>query len=152
MPASRKTVTVASYLASLPPARRTAMEAVRAVIRKHVPDGYQETLTKGLITWVVPLSAYPTTYNGHALWYVALGAQKNYLSLYLMAAYASPALTKRLQDGFRQAGRRLDMGKSCIHFKDAGDLALDVIGEVVAAVPMRDYIATAEAARTGRSR
>ena len=152
MPASRKTATVASYLESLPPARRTTVEAVRAVILKHLPDGYQETLTKGLITWVVPLSAYPTTYNGHALWYVALGAQKNYLSLYLMAAYASPALTKRLQDGFRKAGKRLDMGKSCVHFKDADDLALDVIGEVVASVPMATYVAIAEAARRGMRR
>lgn len=152
MPASRKAATVESYLQSLPPARRAALEQVRTVIRKNLPDGYQETLTKGLITWVVPLSAYPTTYNGHALWYVALGAQKNYLSLYLMAAYASASLTRRLQDGFRQAGKRLDMGRSCIHFKDAGDLALDVIGDVVAAVPMQTYIATAEAARSGRLR
>lgn len=146
MPGTTPT-TVAAYLAALPPERRAAMAAVRRVIRAHLPGGYRETLTGGLITWIVPLSVYPDTYNGHALWYVALAAQKNYLSLYLMGAYGSPELTRRLREGFRAAGKRLDMGKSCIRFRQASDLALEVIGSVVASVPMRGFIASAEAAR-----
>jgi len=37
------------------------------------------------------------------------------------------------------------MGKACIRFKKADDLALDVIGEVVAAVPLATYVAMAKA-------
>ena len=150
MPGTPTTVT--ACLAALPPERRAAMAAVRRVIRSHIPEGYREALTRGLITWIVPLSVYPDTYNGHALWYVALGAQKNYLSVYLMGAYGSPALTGRLQEGFRAAGKRLDMGKSCIRFRQASDLALDVVGSVVASVPMRAFVASAESARRRQRR
>ena len=82
---------------------------------------------------------------------MALAAQKGYVSLYLMGAYGSPVLRRRLETGFRRAGKRLNMGKSCIRFRSVDDLALDVIGDVIAAVPMTRYIAIAETARTRRS-
>ena len=94
MPKSSPT-TVAAYLATLPSERRAAVAQVRRVIKEHLPHGYQETATKGLITYVVPLSAYSTTYNGHPLWYVALGAQKNCLSLSFIASAESERRGKR---------------------------------------------------------
>ena len=142
--------TVTAYLAQLPPERRAALVEVRRVIKKHLPRGYRETVTAGMITYEVPLRVYPTTYNGRALWYAALASQKGYASLHLMAVYGSAELRRRLQDGFRQAGKRLDMGKACIRFRQSGDLALDVIGEIIASVPMATYIAVAEAARQRR--
>lgn len=139
--------TATAYLASLPPERRKELAAVRKVVKENLPKGYQEAMAAGLITWEVPLTVYPDTYNGHALWYVALTDHKGYASLYLMAAYGSKPLSDRLKAGFKDAGKKLDMGKSCIHFKKADDLALDVIGEIVAAVPLTEFVASAEAAR-----
>ncbi len=150
--AESSVITPAAWLAQLPPERRRAIGEVRAVIRKHLPEGYREAVAAGMLTYEVPLSVYPTTYNGKALWYAALGSQKSYLSLYLMAAYMNPALTRRLREGFEKAGKRLDMGKSCIRFREAADLALDVVGDVIAAVPMHAYVAAAEAARTRQDR
>ena len=138
---------VAAFLAMLPAARRREVDAVRAVVRRHLPAGYEEAMSRKLLVWQVPLEAYPDTYNGHPLWYTALASQKNYLSLYLMNAYGNPVLAQRLRDGFAAAGKRLDMGKSCIRFTAAEDLALDVIGEVVASTPMDRYIALARAVR-----
>jgi hypothetical protein len=43
------------------------------------------------------------------------------------------------------------MGKSCIHFRDASDLALDVIGELIASVPVEKWIAIFKASRRERS-
>lgn len=146
--AKSASVTVAAWLERLPPERRSAISEVRRVIRKHLPHGYREAVAAGMLTYEVPRNVYPTTYNGQPLWYAALGSQKNYMSLYLMAAYMNPVLTRRLQEGFRKAGKRLDMGKSCVRFRDPADLALGVIGEVIAAVPMDAFIASAEAART----
>jgi len=140
--------TVAEYLAALPADRRAELAAVRRVVRKHLPRGYRETMAAGIITYEVPLSVYPDTYNGHALWYAALAAQKGYSSLYLMAVYGSKPLAQRLKAGFRAAGKKLDMGKSCIRFRRADDLALDVIGEIVASTPLPAYVAIAKAART----
>jgi len=137
--------TVTAYLAELPAARRAELARVRQVVRQHLPKGYKESMGLGMIGWWVPLRRYPDTYNGHPLLYAALGAQKNYLSLYLMCAYGSPPLAARLKQGFKEAGKRLNMGKSCLRFQHADDLALEVIGEIVAAVPMERYIAMAKA-------
>lgn len=146
-----KPKTVAAYVAGLPPAVRVVVTQVRRLVRRHLPAGYRETVDWGAITYQVPLRRYPTTYNGRPLCYVALAAQKGYVSLYLMGAYGSPVLRRRLETGFRKAGKRLNMGKSCIRFRSIDDLPLRVIGDVIAAVPMRRYIATAEATRTKRS-
>ena len=138
---------VTEYLASLPPDRRKEISRVRAVVRKHLPAGYKEVMCMGMITYEVPLKVYPDTYNGHALWYAAIGAQKNYLTLYLMNAYGTPGLARKLQSGFKAAGKKLDMGKACIRFKTADDLALDTIGEVVSSTSLEQFVATAKAVR-----
>jgi uncharacterized protein YdhG (YjbR/CyaY superfamily) len=142
-----KPASVSAYLAQLPEDRRKELQRVRAVVRKHLPDGYQESIGAGMIVYQVPLARYPDTYNGQPLWYAALAAQKNYLSLYLMCAYGSPPLAQKLREGFAAAGKKLDMGKSCIRFKTAGDLALDAIAQVVASVPLERYVEIAKAAR-----
>jgi hypothetical protein len=39
------------------------------------------------------------------------------------------------------------MGKSCVHFKTADDLPLDLVGAVIASTPVDRWIAIARAAR-----
>jgi hypothetical protein len=99
-----------------------------------------------MLVYYVPLSRYPDTYNKHPLWLAALAAQKNYNSLYMMSVYGSKAHEQRLRDGFAEAGKRLDMGKSCIHFRAADDLPLGIIGELIASMPVDKWIAIAKAA------
>jgi hypothetical protein len=139
--------TPAAYLAQLPAARRAELARVRRVVRKHLPPGYAETLRSGMIVYEVPLKRYPDTYHGHPLWYAALAAQKNYLTPHLLAAYGNAALRRRLTEGFRTAGKRLNMGKACIRFQAADDLALDAVAEVVASTPLERFVAVAQAAR-----
>jgi hypothetical protein len=142
-----KPETVSAYLAKLPADRRKELQRVRAVVRKHLPEGYQESMGFGMIVYQVPLKVYPDTYNGQPLCYAGLANQKNHLSLYLMCAYGSPPLARKLRQGFAAAGKKLDMGKSCIRFKTADDLALDAVAEVVASVPADEFVAHARAAR-----
>lgn len=138
---------VKDFLAALPPDRRRELGRVRDCIVRSLPRGYEESLAGKILAYQVPLAAYPDTYNGQPLWYVGLAAQKNYLSLYLMCAYGSPDHAQRLKEGFKAAGKKLDMGKSCIRFKSADDLPLDVIGELVASIPMKRWIEIGKAAR-----
>lgn len=142
-----KAATVTEYLQALPDDRRKEITKVRSVIRKHLPKGYEETMTYGLITYQVPLRTYPDTYNGQPLCYAALAAQKNFNTLYLMRPYGDPAQLQELKDSFARAGKKLDMGKSCIHFKSAEDLPLPAIGKLVASTPPKRWIATAKGAR-----
>ena len=141
-----KAPTVTAYLTSLPPERRKVIAAVRSVIRKNLPAGYKESMGYGMICYSVPLSRYPGTYNGQPLCYAALAAQKGYCSLYLMGVYGDAAQAKAFREGFKKAGKKLDMGKSCVRFKTTDDLALDVIGRAIAATPVDDFIASYERA------
>lgn len=135
------------YLAGLPADRRKHLARVRQVIRRHLPAGYREVINWGMITYEVPLSRFPTTYNGQPLCYAALGAQKRHLALYLMGAYADAQGGRRLRDGFKKAGKKLDMGRSCIRFQTADDLPLPVIGKVIASLPVKKYLAYYESTR-----
>lgn len=142
--------TVKGYLESLPPDRRTTLSAVRKVIRANLPSGFKEMTGYGMICYGVPLKTYPTTYNGQPLCYAALAAHKNYCALYLMGVYGDPSQQKALEQAFKKAGKKLDMGKSCIRFKTADDLPLEAIGQLVGRVSLESFIATYEASRKKR--
>lgn len=139
--------TVDAYLAELPDADRDTLAAVRKVIKKHLPKGYEERMNWGVISYEIPLSRYPGTYNKQPLTYAALAKQKNYFAVYLMGVYASEAEAQRFRDEYRQTGKKLDMGKSCIRFKKLEDLPLELIGKTVASVDPDEFIARYEKAR-----
>ncbi|HEX8317951.1 DUF1801 domain-containing protein [Longimicrobium sp.] len=145
--ASSKAATVEEYLQELPEDRREVVSTVRDVILRNLPDGYTETMAWGMITYGIPLERYPTTYNGQPLGYVALAAQKNSYSLYLLGAYMDPAQEEALLEAFRREGKKLDMGKSCVRFKKTADLPLDDIGQLIAATTPEQFIARYEASR-----
>ncbi|HUQ18460.1 MAG TPA: DUF1801 domain-containing protein [Gemmatimonadaceae bacterium] len=139
---------VTEWLDSLPENDRKVLSRVRALIRKNLPKGYEEIMYAGKIAgYVIPLSRYPKTYNKQPLHYVAFAKQKNFYTLYMMGPYGNPASRKHLEDGFRKAGKKLDMGKSCVHFKSLDDLPLDVIGENIASIPVDKFIEAYEDSR-----
>ena len=139
--------TVAEYLEGLPKERRGTIEAVRRVVRKSLPKGYREAMGYGMIVWAVPLSRYPDTYNGEPLCYVALASQKSYCALYLMGVYQAPSQAAALKAAFKAEGKKADMGKSCIRFREADDLPLAAIGRLVATTGVDAFIAQHEASR-----
>jgi hypothetical protein len=144
---SSKALTVDEYLAELPPERRSIVASVRDLVRRNLPDGYRETMNWGMISYEIPLERYPVTYNKQPLGYAALAAQKNNYTLYLNHVYQSDERKKWLEREFTKAGKKLDMGKSCLHFKRLEDLPLDVIARVVASTPPEKLIEQYEASR-----
>jgi hypothetical protein len=139
--------TVREYLQELPEDRRKVVAAVRKVILANLPKGYQEVMNWGMITYEVPLERHAKTYNGQPLCYAGLAAQKGYFALYLMNVYGKDDQAGFLQREFKKAGKKLDMGKSCLRFKSLADLPLEAIGKVVAATPPEEHIARVEASR-----
>jgi hypothetical protein len=142
--------TVKAYLDSLPDDRRAALAKVRAVIRKNLPAGFAESMQFGMIGYGVPLSRYPDTYNGAPLCLAALASQKNFMTLYLMSVYGDPATERWFKDAYAKSGKKLDMGKSCVHFKRVEDLPIEVIGEAIARTSVDEFIARYEASRRGK--
>ena len=152
MPKKSSSTTVASFLDELPEERRREVKRVRKVLRRHMPKGYQEVISKNMLVYQVPLEHYSDTYNKQPLWYVALASEKSYLSLHLVNVYGDSKLAQRLRDGFKAAGKKLDMGKACIHFKSTDELPLDVIGEIVASTPLERWVEITKSAKAARRR
>jgi hypothetical protein len=139
--------TVDAYLQGLPADRRIAVSAVRQVILANLPEGYEECMQYGMIGYVVPHRLYPAGYHcdpRQPLTDATLGSQKNYMTLHLMTVYGDPALMQWLKKAFQAAGKKLDMGKACVRFKKLDDLTLDVIGQIIARVPVKSYVARIE--------
>lgn len=139
--------TVAQYLAELAPDRREAIQTVRSEILRRLPGGYVETMGFGMIAYVVPLDAYPDTYNKQPLMYAALASQKNHMALYLSAIYVSESHRERFEAAYAATGKPYDCGKSCVRFRRLGDLPLEVVGEAVASMSMDEFIAIVKSFR-----
>lgn len=139
-----------AYLAELPDDRRRELAALRDLVLRALPAGYREEMRWGMISYEVPLERYAGTYNGQPLSYLALAAQKSHLALYLNCAYADPARREWLEGRFREAGKKMDMGKACLRFRRAADLPLESLAELIADIPPEGCIRMYEAARAGR--
>lgn len=154
---ARKPVTVAEYLESLPDERRNALRAVREVILANLPEGYAECMQYGMIGYVVPHSIYPAGYHckpSEPLTYAMLASQKNHMALYFMSVYGHEETREWFCKAYQASGKKLDMGKSCIRFRKVEDLPLEVIGQAVARIPVKKYIAFVEKSlqRTSREK
>ena len=152
-----KAATVSDYLASLPDDRRKAIEAVRSVILANLDKDYEEGMQYGMIGYYVPHRIYPAGYHAdpkQGLPFAALASQKNYMSVYLMGLYcgciegvSDTNLVRWFREAWAKTGKKLNMGKACIRFKKADDLALDVLGEAIRRMPARKYVEVYEEAR-----
>jgi hypothetical protein len=145
--ASSSATSVEGYLEELPDERREVVSAVRETILRHLPEGYQEAMRWGMICYEIPLERHPRTYNGQPLGYIALAAQKHHYALYMSGLYADPEAYARLKQAFAGAGKKFDMGKSCLRFRKLDDVPWDAIADAVAGISPDEFIARYEAAR-----
>jgi hypothetical protein len=139
--------TVKDYLAGVPPERREAIEAVRKVILKNLDKAYEEGMQYGMIGYYVPHKVYPPGYHCDPktpLPFAGLASQKNHMAVYLMCTYGDKKQEELFRKDWAKSGKKLDMGKSCIRFKKLDDVALDAIGNAIARVSAKKYIAAVE--------
>lgn len=135
-----KAETIEEYLSELDDTRREAISAIRNVVIENLPDGYEEMMLFGMITYAVPLSIFPDTYNKQPLMYAALASQKRHMALYLTNVYGDGSLEKWFRERYKATGKRLDMGKSCVRFRKLDDLPLDLVGETIAMTPIDEFV------------
>ena len=137
--------TVREYLAEQPSDRRRILQAVRQVILQNLDEDFEEGMQYGMIGYYVPHRVYPAGYHcdpRQPLPFAGLASQKNYCSLYMMAVYGEGE--ERFRQAWAQTGKKLDMGKCCVRFRQLDDLALEVIAETIRRVPAKTHIARYE--------
>jgi hypothetical protein len=143
---------VEAYLAAQPEDRREILQALRKVILASLDGDYEEGIQYGMIGYYVPHRVHPAGYHcdpRQPLPFAALGAQKNHLSLYLMAVYGDEGLRDWFEQAWKASGRKLDMGKSCVRFRRLEDVPLDVVAEAIRRVPAKAYVARVQSALSG---
>ena len=148
--ASSNATTVEQYLAELPDDRRVDVKAIRDMVLENLPEGYVETMRWGMITYEVPLDIYPETYNGQPLMFLSLAAQKRHLALYLTNVAFVPGGEERFKARYLETGKKLDMGRSCLRFKSADDLASELVAETIRSTPLDEFIEGYEASHANR--
>ncbi len=141
---------VEEYLQELPEDRRAAISAVREEILRNLPEGIEETMNWGMISYEVPLSIAPETYNGKPLMYAALASQKNHMAVYLTGVYTDDDARNRFEQEYRATGKRLDLGKSCVRFRKLDDLPLSLIGRAIAATSTEEFVERVQAVHGSR--
>ena len=131
---------IEQYLNELSDDRKEAISIVRQTILENLPDGYDEVMNWGMITYEVPLETYPNTYNGKPLMYSALASQNNHMSVYLTGCYMSPDIRDQFEKPYINSGKQFDVAKSCIRFKKVDDFSLVIFGETIASLDVNEFI------------
>ena len=132
--------TVQDYISELPEERQFAISTVRKIIMENLPEGYEEVMNWGMITYQVPLSDYPDTYNKKPLMYAALASQKNHMAVYLIGIYMDDQTRQGFEAKYLATGKKYDVGKSCVRFRKLEDLPLPLIGEAIAGYSVDAFV------------
>jgi len=143
-----KTISPKDYLDNLPEDRKQVISEMRNVVLKNLPGGFSETISYGMLGYVVPHSLYPNGYHcdpNQPLPFISIASQKNFVALYHMGVYSD----KKLLDWFtaeypKHSKTKLDMGKSCIRFKKLDQVPYKLIGELASKITPREWIAIYE--------
>ncbi len=132
------------YIISLPADRQEAMTKLRATIKKNIPKGFEERMIYGSLGFVVPHKLFPAGYHCEPqlpLPFINIASQKNFIAIYHMGIYADAKLLDWFTNEFpKHSKRKLDMGKSCIRFKNVQDIPFDLIGALCSKMTVQNWI------------
>ncbi|HHB52759.1 MAG TPA: DUF1801 domain-containing protein [Saprospiraceae bacterium] len=132
------------YIAQIPDERKEAMQKLRSVVLKNLPEGFEEGINYGMLGYYVPHSIYPNGYHCSPelpLPFINIASQKNSINLYHLGVYADKAILDWFVSEYKKhSKRKLDMGKSCIRFKKIDELPYELIGELCTKMTVAQWI------------
>ncbi|APG59925.1 DUF1801 domain-containing protein [Christiangramia salexigens] len=132
------------YISQLPEDRKTVISKLRQIILDNIPNGFEETMSYGMIGYVIPHSTYPAGYHCDSklpLPFLNLASQKNYIAIYHSGIYADKGLHDWFVEEFiKETGKKPDMGKSCIRFKDLNKIPYELIKSLVGKISPQEWI------------
>jgi hypothetical protein len=137
------------YLELIPDDRKSAMNRLRQTILDNLPEGFEETMSYGMIGYVVPHTLYPAGYHCDPklpLPFLAIASQKHFIAFYHMAIYADKSLHDWFTSELSKLSKlKLNMGKSCTRFKKPDDIPFNLIGQLVQKISVEKWIEMYEA-------
>ena len=138
--------TVDQYLSELPSDRQAPMILLREAILENLPEGFAEEMSCGMIGYVVPHQLYPDGYHcdpNLPLPFTNLASHKHFIALYHMGIYAKPEIHNWFIAEYpKHCSNKLDIGKSCIRFKNMNKIPYELIAELMQKLSVDDWIST----------
>ena len=139
-----KVDSVTNYLEEIPEDRREGFSKLIETIKINLPQGFEEQICYGHITYVVPFSIYPDGYHcdkNQALPFITVASQKNHIAIYHMGIYMNAEILEWFQNEFpKHSKKKLNMGKSCIRFSKTNDIPYDLIAELATKMTVDEYV------------
>jgi len=86
------------------------------------------------------------------LMYAALASQKNHMAVYLTAIYMDDDARERFEADYRQTGKRMDAGESCVRFRKLDDVPLEFIVRAISYMEMAEFVSRVEALRSRKAK
>lgn len=133
-----------AYIENLPEDRKEVISRLRAILLKNLPKGFEETMNYGMLGYVVPHSTYPDGYHcdpKQPLPFINLASQKNHIGFYHMGIYGDPKLLDWfIKEYPNHVSNKLDMGKSCIRFKNPKKIPYELLGELATKMTVEQWI------------
>jgi hypothetical protein len=140
--------TPSQYILALPDDRILPMTELRNILIQNLPKGFKEIISYGMISYVVPHALYPKGYHvlpDQPLPFISIASHKNYIALYHMGIYADQDILNWFKEEYSKHSKtKLDMGKSCIRFKNPDQIPLKLIGELASRMTPQQWIALYE--------
>lgn len=140
--------TIEEYLSQVPEERKNSFQKLFKTVSENLPKGFEQNISYGMIGWSVPLETYPAGYHctpNTPLPFINLASQKNFIALYHMGIYANPELLSWFVEEFpKHTNRKLDMGKSCIRFKNPDEIPFELIAELAKKMSPEEWISLYE--------
>lgn len=138
------TSTLDAYYDALSSDCKPQMIALRNVIQKNIPKGFEEVINYKMPSWVVPHSIFPEGYHCDPklpLGFLSIASQKNHIAIYHMGIYASPELLQWFQEEYpKYSTKKLDMGKSCIRLKKTDEIPYELFGKLAKKMSVKQWI------------
>jgi hypothetical protein len=138
-----KAETVNQYMDELPEDRQIPIQNLRKEILENIPKGYLETMSYGMIGYVVPHTIYPSGYHCTPklpLPFMNVASQKNFIAVYYMG-FADKTILEWFTDEFpKHSKSKLDMGVGCIRFKKIDQIPYQLIGQLASKMTVEDWI------------
>ena len=136
--------TVMDILSNIPSERAEHFNQLHDVIVKNLPNGFEAGISYGGLGYVIPHTLYPAGYHCkpiEPLPFAGISSQKNSINFYHMGMYSDPLLYEWFVTEYpKHSKQKLDMGKSCVRFKNPDEIPYKLIGELMRKMSAQEWI------------
>lgn len=142
-------MTIQNHIDQIPEDRKPHFLKLRQTILDHLPTGFEEQMSYGMIGYVVPFSIYPKGYHCNTslpLPMINIDNKKGFIVMHHLGLYANPQLLDWFVSEYpKHCNHKLDMGKGCVRFKKVTEIPYELIAQLIQKVSVDTWISNYEA-------